>query len=598
MNERRFIIQAVVVLIGLIFIIKLFTIQVMENNFKKAAENNIVQRVVEYPFRGLIYDRNKELLVHNQPVFDIMVIPNEVSIKDTLAFCELFNFSREEVEKRLKEASKYSYVKPSIFSRTIPITEFSKMEDKLNDYEGFYPNPRTVRGYNYNIASNTLGYIAEINKNELQLDSSNYYKQGDYIGKSGLERTYEQYLRGKRGVQYKMVNVQGIEKGSFKEGSLDTASIPGEKIITTIDKELQLYGEYLMKGKVGSAVAIEPATGEILCIISSPSYEPGLLSGREFSSSFSALRQDTLIPLFNRPLMAMYPPGSIFKTVQALIGLEQGVIRPGQMVYIDHSNIGDHAPMGLYDIKKAIKYSSNNYFFKAFRQIINQNDHENTFIDSRIGLEKWRDFLLKFGMGQPLGVDLPNEKGGLIPSISYYDRIYGENRWKFSTISSLSIGQDALLMTPIQMANLGATLANRGYFYTPHLIKEIGESGVKPEKYTKKRETGVDSAYYELVIDAMSEALKGTAWRAVIPGIEMCGKTGTAENPHGADHSVFMSFAPRDTAQIAISVYVENAGWGGRAAASTASLMIEYYLTGEVKRQWLEDYVVKGDFFD
>jgi penicillin-binding protein 2 len=296
--------------------------------------------------------------------------------------------------------------------------------------------------------------------------------------------------------------------------------------------------------------------------------------------------------------MAMYPPGSIFKIVQGLIGLEQGVIDPDEMIYIDGTLIGDHAPPGLYDLHEAIKYSSNNYFFKAFRSIINHDLDPNTFIDSRLGLERWQQMVMNFGLGAPLGIDIPNEKGGQIPGSNYYNNIYGENRWKFSTIASLSIGQGEMLLSPLQMANMAAIMANRGYYYTPHMIKGIGDDPQPLEQFRIKHDAGISPEYYEIVINAMEDALKGTAWRAVIPDITTCGKTGTAENPHGEDHSVFMAFAPKEDPKIAISVYVENSGWGGRAAASTASLLIEKYLKGEVSRTWLEDYVLKGEFLD
>ncbi len=597
MNERRLIIQLVVLLLGIILLAKLFSIQVTNNSFKRAAENNIVQPVVEYPYRGLIMDRNGQLLVYNTPVIDLMVIPREIDVRDTALFCEITQMTKEKFVEKIREAQQYSYVKPSIFKARIPMEEFSMMEDRLNRFKGFYPNARTIRAYESSIAANALGYVAEVDRQNIDQDTTGFYKMGDYIGKSGVERKYEEYLRGVKGVTYKMVNVRGIEKGSFRNGELDTAAVPGENLTTTIDLDLQKYTRYLMEGKVGSAVAIDPNTGEILSMVSSPTYDPSLLTGRDYSKNFASLVQDSLKPLYNRPLMATYPPGSIFKTVQALIALEEGVIWPEQIINIESYQIGDHAPPGPYNVMKAIKYSSNNYFFRVFRRLINQNLDDNTFIDSRLGYEKWRNNVLKFGIGRPLGVDLPSENSGLVPTVDYYNRFYGENSWKFSTISSLSIGQDALLMTPIQMANLGACLANRGYYYTPHIVKDIGGRG-KPEKYTTPNQTGIDSLYFNIVIDAMSEAIYGTAWRAVIPGIEVCGKTGTAENPHGEDHSVFMCFAPKENPQIAVSVYVENAGWGGRAAASIASLMVEYYIKGEVERPWLEDYVVKGDFAD
>jgi len=552
--------------------------------------------VVEYPYRGVIYGRDGEQIVVNSPEFDLYVVPKNVLVKDTLTFCNLLNITSEEFDMKLKAARKYSYVKPSLFVKQISLSQYGKIQDLLVDYPGFNIRARTIRHYPQSILGNALGYIAEINRSELDNDQENYYRQGDHFGKSGLELFYEKELRGRRGKKYKIKNVDGIEKGDFMDGKLDTLAIPGTEIYSTIDVELQMYAEKLLAGKVGSVVAIEPATGEVLSIVSTPFYNPNLLTGREFSKNFAELQSDSLVPLFNRPIMAMYPPGSIFKTVQALIGLEQGVIDPDELIYIDNTLIGDHAPPGLYDLHEAIKLSSNNYFFKTFRKIINHNVDPNTFIDSRYGVENWQKMVMNFGLGKPLGIDIPNEKGGQIPGLSVYDNIYGENRWKFSNIASLSIGQGEMLLSPLQMTNIACIMANRGYYYTPHLVKAIGDEANPLPQFQQRRNAGISEEHFTVVIDAMEDALRGTAWRAVIPDITICGKTGTVENPHGEDHSVFMAFAPKDNPQIAISVYVENSGWGGRAAASTASLLIEKYLKGKVSRQWLEDYVLKGEF--
>ena len=353
-----------------------------------------------------------------------------------------------------------------------------------------------------------------------------------------------------------------------------------------------------MAGKIGSVVAIEPSTGEVLAFVSSPSYDPSLLSGRDFSKNYSKLSQDSLKPLFNRPLMAMYPPGSIFKIVQGLIALEEGVIRENDQLYCDGSLIGDHAAPGYYDMHKAIMYSSNNYFFKVFRLLINRKVEESPFKDAPIGITKWKDRVHQFGLGQPLGIDLPNERAGKVPGIETYNAMYGTGRWKFSNISSLSIGQGELLMNPIQMANLAAIMANKGYYYKPHIVKGVGSTNYLRPEYKTKISTGISDKHFPVIIEGMKDALYGTAPRAIIPDIVICGKTGTAENPHGEDHSVFMAFAPKEDPKIAISVYVENAGWGGRAAGSIASLIIEKYLRGEITRLWLENYVLKGYFGD
>ncbi len=598
MNEgRRYIVQGLIFIVALIFLIKLFFIQVLDSNYRLAAENNIVQKIVEYPYRGLIYDRHGKLLVYNNPIYDLMVVPKEVAVSDTTDFCNFFSITKEEFESKIAAARRYSYIKPSKFIGQLSNLEFAKLQDKLIKYKGFYVLARTVRSYPQNTLANALGYVGEINRRQLRRDTTGYYRQGDFIGISGIEREYEDVLRGKRGVSYKMVNVRGVEKGAFKDGSYDTLSIPGVDLTSTIDSELQQYAEYLFEGKTGSVAAIEPSTGEILALVSGPSYDPNLLSGREFSENFNNLQSDTLKPLFDRPLMAMYPPGSMFKTVQSLVALQEGVVTPEEQIYSDGRLIGDLAPNGYYDVKRAIRLSSNNYFYKVFRRVINQNQDDNTYLDARIGLEKWKSYINNFGLGVRLPTDLPTVKSGYVPGIEYYDRMYGTNRWKFSNIYSLSIGQGEVLVTPLQMANLGATLANRGYYYAPHIIKSIDDEGTKRDVYKEPIWVGIDSVHYPIVIDGMEEVIQfGSGRRAFIKDIAICGKTSTVENSQGADHSGFMGFAPKENPQIAIAVYVENSGWGGRAAASIASLLMEHYIRGEITRPWLEDFVLKGDF--
>lgn len=596
-NQRKIIIRLAVILVGLIFIFKLFSIQVLSENYKLAAENNIVQRIIEYPYRGLVYDRKGKHLVVNNPMYDLMIVPMEVEVKDTAEFCNLFKIDQQTFIDKYKEAEDYSVIKPSIFIKQISNKEFASIQDKLIDFKGFYISARSVREYPHPVLSNALGYVGEISKNQLDRDSTHYYQMGDYIGISGIEASYEQELRGKRGVKYKMVNVRGVEKGSFKNGELDTISVPGNDLHSTIDLDIQVYAEKLLDGKVGSLVAIEPATGEILSIVSAPSFDPNLLTGREFSKNFKILSTDTLVPLFNRPIMAMYPPGSMFKTVQSLIALQEKVINPNELIYSDGTLIGDLAPNGYYDIREAIKYSSNNYFYKVFRRIINQGKDPNPYIDARIGLANWREYVTNFGLGVTPKIDLPNPKSGYVPSVEYYDRIYGQNRWKFSNIYSLSIGQGETLVTPLQMANLAAIIANKGFYYSPHIIRSVGDNGLSDSVYSQKNFVGIDSIHFIPVIDGMEKVIaEGSGRRAYMPDITVIGKTSTVENPHGPDHSGFMAFAPKEDPQIAIAVYVENSGWGGRAAASIASLVIEKYISGEVKRKWLEDYVLKGEF--
>jgi penicillin-binding protein 2 len=600
MNEgRKEIIQALIVLIGMVFLVKLFYIQLIDDRYARMAESNTIVKETEYPFRGLIYDRNGKLLVYNTPEYDLYVVRREVTRLDTALFCSVFRMTPGQLRQAFAEMRKrkeYSPVKPTLLLRQLSNYDLAHIQDYIDEFPGFYIRPRTTRAYTTNALANVLGYVSEISRAQLDADSTHFYRQGDYIGQSGLEARYEIFLRGKRGVRYKLRNVDGVDKGPFKNGAYDTLSVPGYDLITTIDLPLQEYGEQLMAGKVGSVVALDPATGEVLAMISGPSYNPVLLTGKNFSTNFALVSSDSAKPLFTRPLMAMYPPGSIFKIVQTLIALQEGVVTYDTRFPCDRTVVNCHNHPQPCNLHMAVQYSCNPYFHQVFRRIINQNKSPNTFTDSRIGLENWHSYVLRFGLGQPLGIDLPSEKGGQMPGPGLYNRIYGEGRWKFSTIYSLAIGQGEMLITPVQMANLAAIMANKGYYYTPHLVKEIRGSQQQP--VVQRHETGIEQKYFDFVQDAMSDAIYGTAQRAVIPGIEICGKTGTAQNPHGYDHSVFMAFAPKENPKIAIAVYVENAGWGGRAAASIASLMIEKYLTGEVKRKALEEYVLRGQFLD
>jgi penicillin-binding protein 2 len=594
---RSLVVAVSIGVIAMVLLGKLFLIQVADDSYLRKAERNAIQRVVDHPYRGLVYDRNNALMVFNDPVFDLMVVPKNFSLKDTSRFCNLFGIEKDYLIENFNAAKEYSWVKPSPLIKQISKEDFAKVQDFLIDYKGLFVMTRSVRSYPESAAANALGYIGEISGPQLSRDSSGYYVQGDYVGQSGLEAYYEPELRGKKGVKYKLVNVRGIEKGAFKNGDLDTISFPGENLQSTIDLSLQLYGEHLMEGKRGSVVALEPKTGEILTIISAPTYDPNVLTGAKFGQNYEILNGDQEKPLFNRPVMAMYPPGSIFKIVQSLIGLQEGILTPNTTFSCNKALVNCHNHPSPVNLFGAIRNSCNPYYHQAFRQIINRDISSNTYTDTQIGLDKWRADVLKFGLGNRLGIDMHGEKGGSIPSSELYNRIYGEGRWKYSTIYSLSIGQGEMLVTPLQMANLAAIFANKGFYYTPHLIKSInGDPSRIPEKFKRKRDSGIDAGHFDMVQEAMVEALSGTATRAIMNDITIAGKTGTAQNPAGEDHSVFIAFAPVEDPQIAIAVYVENAGWGGRAAASTASLLIEKYLTGDTNRPLLEDYVLKGEF--
>ena len=594
LKQRVMIICLLIAFVGGTFLIRLFIIQVADDTYKTEADTRSIASIAEYPYCGLIYERNQNLLVYNEPAYDLMVIKNQARNIDTLALCQILSIDREAYEQKMRRAHP---IKPSLFYEMLSNEEFAIIQDQLIHFPGFFVAPRTVRKYPHRSLANALGYLAEISRRQLDRDSTNYYSQGDFVGISGIENKYEVNLRGKRGIRHKKVNNRGLITGEFGEGALDSLSVPGDNITLTIDLELQQYAEKLMDGKVGSLVAIEPSTGEILAIVSSPSYDPNLLTGRAFSSNFRSIQLDSLKPLFNRPLKARYAPGSMFKTIQSLIALQEGVITANEQIYSNNTLIGDLAPIGYYDVRKAIQYSSNNYFFKVFRRMINQKKDPNTFIDSRLGLEEWQQKVKKFGLGVKLDIDISGAFEGIVPDAKRYDRAYGRNRWKFSTIASLSIGQGELTVTPLQMANLGALLANRGYYYSPHIIKSVGDANEIPERYLKKNYVEVDSVHFEPVLDGMALVVqRGSGTRAYLPDIEICGKTSTVQNSFGEDHSGFMGFGPKDNPQIAIAVYVENASWGGRAAASTASLVMEKYIRGHITRKWLEDYVLKGEF--
>ncbi len=595
MSNRVFIIRAFIALVVVLFSIRLFSIQILDEDYKIAAENNVVQKIVQYPHRGLIFDVKDSLLVYNSPVFDLMVVPQEAVIKDTLEFCRLLNIDKETFNERLEAASKYSPILASQLIEQLPEELFARLQDKLVEYPGFYVLPRTVRSYATDGMANVLGYVGEVSGSFLRQDTSNYYQPGDDIGIDGLEKSCEETLRGRRGATYKVVNVQGVVKDNFREGKFDTLPVSGNDVHLTIDLRVQKYAEKLMVGKVGSVVAIEPSTGNILVLVSAPSYDPALLSGRTLSTNFPELIKDKNKPLFNRPLQAGYPPGSMFKTIQGIIAMHEGVVTASEIITTDGSNIGDLAPPGSYHMEKAVTFSSNNYFYLIMRRIVQQRMDKSSFIDTRIGFEKWREYVKSFGLGRKLGVDLPNEISGNVPSIEYYDGIYGVNRWKYSNISSLSIGQGELLVSPLQMANLGAILANRGYFITPHVVDKIKgwSTGIEKEVLP------YDAKLYETIINGMEQVVRGgSGFRGYKDSLYLCGKTSTVQNPHGEDHSGFLGFAPKYDSKIAIVAYVENAGQGGRAAVSVASLIVEKYIFGEISRPWLEDYVLEERYLN
>lgn len=603
MNEgRKEIFQLAIVVIVIVFLVKLFYIQVLDDRYAELADSNAILKQVEYPFRGLIYDRKGKLIVYNTPEYKLEVLLKDVKKFDSARFCKVFNISLQELRgkfKEMKARKEFSRYKPTLFINQLSTIDFARVQDHLDEFPGLYVQTRTTRAYTSSALANALGYVSEVNKNQLEADISRIYKQGDYIGQSGIEAYYEEQLRGRRGVRIKLRNVKGIIKGSFKEGAYDTLSVPGQNLVTGIDLDLQQYGEYLMKGKAGSIAAIEPTSGEILALVSGPSYDPSLLTGRQYSTNFRLISSDTNKPLFNRPLMAQYRPGSIFKIAQAMTALQEGVITPETRIRCDRTIIDCHGAHSNEDLRGAIANSCNPYFLGVLRRMLNKGVINDPYKDTRIGLEEWDKHIMSFGFGKPLGVDLPNEKNGLVPTPEMYDRAYRNQPWKFSNIYSIAIGEGENLVVPIQMANFVATIANRGFYYTPHIVKVIGDGKPLP-RYQEKHYTTIDSSFFRVAADAMQQVVEaGTGqYRAKLQDIVVCGKTGTVQNTPRPDHAVFIAFAPRTNPKIAISVYVEDAGQGARAAASIASLMIEKYLLGHTNRPHIEQYVLNGNFLD
>lgn len=591
--ERKIVVGAIIILIALIYISRLFYLQVIDTKYKYSADNNVLRYETQYPARGIIYDRKGTLLVYNEAAYDLMVVPRQVDNPDTLELCEILHITIDDFREKLKKAKKYSRYKPSIFVKQLSNKDYADLQEKLHKFLGFFVQTRTLRSYPEKSAAHILGYVGEVNDKILK--ENPYYKSGDYYGISGIESNYEEILRGTKGVKIFMVDVHNRIKGSFADGELDTIAVAGKNIYLTIDADLQKYGEYLMSNKIGSIVAIEPATGEILSMVSTPSYNPELLVGRVRSENYQKLNNDSLKPLFNRALMAKYPPGSIFKILQSLIALEDGVITSSTGFACNKALVNCHNHPPSTDLKKAIQFSCNPYYYNVYNRLIQQGKDKSKFKDSEIGLAKWSEQVKEFGLGTQLKIDVPGVKRGNIPDVAFYNRWYGEGRWAFSTIYSNGIGQGEVEVIPLQMANFTAVIANRGYYITPHLLKKINDVDTIPSEYLEKKQVNIKKKHFDVVVDAMQAVIEeehGTARRARLEGVAICGKTGTAENPHGEDHSVFIAFAPKDDPKIAIVVYVENSGFGGTWAAPIASLMIEKYLTDSISRPNLEKYIL------
>jgi penicillin-binding protein 2 len=591
---RRYIIISIFGATILVYLLRLFYIQIVDSSYKNSAENNSRRYVTQYPARGIIYDRNGKMIVYNEAAYDLMVTPSELKPFDTADFCRILNITPEFVRKTIKEAKDYSRYKSSIFIRQLSSKTYAVFEEKLYKFRGFFVQTRTLRRYDRKMAAHMLGYVGEVDDKDIEKDP--YYKMGDYIGISGLEKYYEKDLRGKKGVNILLVDVHNRVKGSFQNGKYDTTAIVGKDLTCSIDADLQAYGEYLMQNMKGSVVAIEPSTGEILAMISMPNYDPALLIGRERAANYMNLLRDPDKPLFNRAVMAKYPPGSTYKIVNSLIGLKEGVITPqtryscSMGFHFGNLTVGCHRHSSPLDLRSGIAISCNAYFCNVFRAIIDNRAYPTVAQSYQV----WYDYAQSMGLGHRLGSDIPQELPGYIPTVDYYDRYHGKGRWKSLSIISLSIGQGELGITVLQMANVAAIVANRGYYYTPHLVKKIKDEKSIDPKFLEKHVTPFDTSDFGVVVDGMFQAVHGagTAGGARILGLDVCGKTGTAQNPHGEDHSIFICFAPRNNPKIAMAVYVENAGFGATWAVPIARLMLEKYLRDTVTRKDLEDHLL------
>ena len=596
-----------IILSSFIFVLRLFWVQLIDINDVKLSNKNSVEKVYNFPERGYVFDRNDRLVVGNELFYDLMVIPAELKPIDTLEFCKILKITKTTLIDKINKAKKYSRVKPSVFQSQISKTDYAIIQEKLWKYKGFSVRKKSNRNYLLNSASNILGYISEVNDYEVKDNS--YYESGELIGRQGIEKSYEKKLRGLKGVSYFEKDNFNRTTGSYKEGIYDTLLKPAKNINLTIDSNLQVYGDSLMINKFGSIIAIEPESGEILSLINAPSFDPNLLIGRERSTNYLKLKNDTIgKPLFDRGLQGMYPPGSTFKLINGLIALQEDIITPSTKIlcnaghfYSNKRFMKCHCKPGTYnDLNKAIYNSCNTYFATIYKKTIDK------YSNSKQGIDNWKNHVNSFGLGNYLGYDHPLGQPGLIPDSKYYDKWYPNNRWRAATTISNGIGQGEILTTPIQLGNIAASIANRGWFIIPHFVKKISNDSIKL-KYREKKYSSIDSIHFEKIVQGMYDVIeKGTAQNSKIRGIEIVGKTGTAENfikidgvrKQLTDHSIFIGFAPKENPKIAIAVFIENGYWGTRWAAPIASLMMEKYLNKKIKRKYLEKYIFNGNLMN
>ena len=593
LEKRKYVIAFIAVAIVLIYICRLFNLQVMTDAYKKNADSNAFLNKVQYPSRGAIYDRNGKLLVYNQPAYDVTFVPREVTQLDTLDFCRTLNITREQFDERMANVKNrrlnpgYSRYTQQTFMAQLSAEECGVFQEKLYKFNGFSVQRRTIREYAYNAAAHALGDIGEVSKREMEKDD--YYGRGDYIGKQGIEKSYEKFLRGEKGVEILLRDAHGRIQGHYRDGEMDRPSVPGKNLTLGLDIDLQMLGERLMRNKIGAIVAIEPSTGEILCMVSSPTYDPGLMVGRQRGENHNRLQKDKRKPLLNRAIMGTYPPGSTFKTAQALTFLQEDIIKEDSPLFpCSHGfiyrglRVGCHGHASPLPLVPALATSCNAYFCWGLYRMFGDEKYGSP----QNAITVWKDHMVSQGFGYRLDTDLPGEQRGLIPNAQFYDNIY-RGSWNGLTVISISIGQGEVLATPLQIANLGATIANRGYYVAPHLVKEI-EDNELDSLYRTRHYTDISREHYESVVKGMRAAVAGGGTcrivETMLPGITACGKTGTAQN-QGKDHSVFMGFAPMDDPKIAIAVYVENGGWGATYGVPIGAILMDQYLNGKLSPQ-------------
>ena len=595
LENRKYVIIAFILFIASVYAFRLFYMQVIDDTWVLRAQEIAEKRKEVVPPRGIILDRNGKKVVSNKTYYNLMMVEEKFGRLDTIAFAKLINWSPLEVRKRFEEikekegyyvnkrtnkkTSNYQKSRAYPFLKELSLDEITKIALKLDEFPGFYEEVASMRNYPFSNSANILGYLNEATREEIDLDR--YYKPGSNLGRSGIERYYEKELRGRKGIKYVVTSATNNALESYANGKYDTTAQQGQSLTLGLDVLLQEYGEKLMQNKRGCIVAIEPSTGEILCLVSSPSYDPNLLVGRKsISLNYPQLLKMEGLPLFPRPLQSEYPPGSIFKLVQSLIGLQEGVIQNNSSFVCNKGLVGCHNHPTAQSVSEAVQYSCNPYFYAVTKKIIQQQKSKNINADAEIGLNLWHKYMASFGLGIKLGTDISGERPGLIPNSIYYDKWYGKNNWSFSTISSNSIGQGEVKLTPLQMANIAVIIANKGWYYAPHFVKSIGGKGPH-KKFTVKNITMVEQKNFDAVVEGMRRVVNeagGTGKLARLADIVVCGKTGTVQNPHGEDHSCFIAFAPMINPKISVAVFVENAGAGGTWAAPIASLIIEKYL--------------------